>query len=529
MSMKVRVRALTAVLLCTACSASHPGPGVVREREAPRAATGYVGGAGGTRLFYRVDGGGPDTIVVLHGGPGFNLEGIRPDLTPLARHHALIYFDQRGGGRSEMPDALQLTAGAMIEDVEALRRAYRLDRLTLLGHSWGGGLAVLYAAHYPGRVRRLILVSPIPPRWKPYMDQSIATQALRHDSAESARLALLDSMQAIAPDPQQVCREMARIMVRGFTATPEAARRVRGDVCAGTPENIRAMAVVNGRIWQSLVNGPPPEGDYDWRPLAARVSAPTLVVHGEADPFPLAGSEEWVQALPAARLVVVPGAGHFPHAERPELFFPPVEEFLAEGPAVTPAEITLLRSRCETDVISLIKDIALIVLGFLLGLVPGWFERRRRIRGHWGALAAEAEMCERLAGAYLADNVPAPLYRLPEAAFSASFPALLAEGVIVRLEARQLTEFRGAIQEINRGLDIASEARAANNNTLLQTEAGRLNTKCRNLLEGRGSTLPPSPFIRQMLERHAGVAGGTPASWASKASSSSLSRSGQAE
>jgi hypothetical protein len=151
------------------------------------------------------------------------------------------------------------------------------------------------------------------------------------------------------------------------------------------------------------------------------------------------------------------------------------------------------------------KEIILFVLGFLLGQVPGWIERRRRMRGHWGALAAEAEMCERLAGAYLADSVAAPLYRLPEAAFSASFPALLAEGVIDRLEARQLTEFRGAVQEINRGLDIASEARAANNNTLLQTETSRLKTKCQNLLEGRGSTLPRSAFILVMLEKHAGV------------------------
>lgn len=152
------------------------------------------------------------------------------------------------------------------------------------------------------------------------------------------------------------------------------------------------------------------------------------------------------------------------------------------------------------------KDIALILIGFALGQLAGWIERRRRMRGHWGALAAETEMCQRLAGAYLADPVAAPLYRLPEAAFSASFPALLAEGVIDRLEARQLTEFRGAVQEINRGLDIASEARAADNNILLQTEVNRLNLKCRNLLEGRDSTLPRSAFILQMLERHAGVA-----------------------
>jgi hypothetical protein len=152
------------------------------------------------------------------------------------------------------------------------------------------------------------------------------------------------------------------------------------------------------------------------------------------------------------------------------------------------------------------KDVALVVVGFILTLFPAWVERRRRMRGHWGALAAEAEICERLAGAYLADGVPAPLYRLPEAAFSVSFPALLAEGVIGRLEAGQLTEFRAAVQEVNRGLDIASGARAAKDNTLLQTEAERLNLKCRNLLDGRESTLPRIGFIREMLERHAGSA-----------------------
>jgi pimeloyl-ACP methyl ester carboxylesterase len=170
----------------------------------------------------------------------------------------------------------------------------------------------------------MILVSPIPPRWKPYFDQSIATQAVRHDSTENARLALLDSMQALAPDPQQVCRESAQIMVRGFTATPEAARLVKADVCAGTPENIRAMALVNRLVWESTS----PSADYDWRPLAARVSAPALVVHGEADPFPTAGSEEWARVLPRGRLVVIPGAGHFPHVEQPERFFPAVEAFL---------------------------------------------------------------------------------------------------------------------------------------------------------------------------------------------------------
>jgi signal transduction histidine kinase len=156
--------------------------------------------------------------------------------------------------------------------------------------------------------------------------------------------------------------------------------------------------------------------------------------------------------------------------------------------------------------VSLLKDIILVLFGFFLSLFPARLERRRRVSGNWAALAAEAETCERLAGAYLADNVPAPLYRFPEAAFSTSFPELLAEGEIGRLEARQLTEFRAAVQEVNRGLDRAGEAHAAKDNTLLKTEADRLRIKCENILNGRGTTLPEIFFIREVLERHAGSA-----------------------
>jgi hypothetical protein len=118
-------------------------------------------------------------------------------------------------------------------------------------------------------------------------------------------------------------------------------------------------------------------------------------------------------------------------------------------------------------------------------------------------LAAEAEMCERLATACLRKEILAPLYRLPEAAFSTSFPALLAEAVMGRLEVRQLTEFRGAVQEINSGLERIAEAQAAGDMKALTGEADRVTLKCQNLLEGRDTTLPRVAFIRELLERHA--------------------------
>src|SRR5215203_431899 len=85
-------------LLTAACSARRPGVVTAGDAHLRPERSRYVAGEGGVRLFYQVDGGGPDTVVVLHGGPGLNLEGLRPDLKPLARRHTLLYFDQRGSG-----------------------------------------------------------------------------------------------------------------------------------------------------------------------------------------------------------------------------------------------------------------------------------------------------------------------------------------------------------------------------------------------------------------------------------------------
>ena len=320
---------LIAVLLALACSHQQA------EQAAPlRAREGYVAGTGGVRLYYRVTGTGSDTIVVLHGGPGFNLEGLRPDLEPLGQHHVLLFYDQRGSGRSAMPDTLALTVNAMVEDLEAVRRAFRLERLTLLGHSWGGGLAPLYAFRYPDRVARMVLVGPISPRGEPYLPEYGTNQAARRDSAETRRMAELDSLLGMSGGSAGICREWTRMFLRGVTGVPEHAKRIKGDYCAGSPDHLSRMLLVNRRVLSSFTPAPPWLA-YDWRSDVARLSIPTLVVQGTDDPLPLASAEEWVAILPEARLVAIPGAGHYPHAETPDLFFPPVEVFLrGEWPAV---------------------------------------------------------------------------------------------------------------------------------------------------------------------------------------------------
>src|SRR3989454_7210359 len=115
----------------------------------------------GVRLFTRRAGDGPP-VVVLHGGPGAHHDYLLPQYDLLARGRTLLYYDQRGGGRSPVGRDTPVGWREHIADLEALRRHWSIDRLTLLGYSWGGLLAVLYWLEHPERVDRLALVSPAP-------------------------------------------------------------------------------------------------------------------------------------------------------------------------------------------------------------------------------------------------------------------------------------------------------------------------------------------------------------------------------
>ena len=115
----------------------------------------------GASLFVRRIGSGPPTVV-LHGGPGAHHDYLLPGFDALAVGRELIYYDQRGGGRSSVPRDVPVGWTEQVADLEALRERWSLDRLTLAGYSWGALLALLYALGHPERVQRLALVSPAP-------------------------------------------------------------------------------------------------------------------------------------------------------------------------------------------------------------------------------------------------------------------------------------------------------------------------------------------------------------------------------
>ena len=283
---------------------------------------GFVDAGGGVRLFYRIVGTGGDTVVVLHGGPGFSMGYLAADLEPIAARHVLLFYDQRGTGRSTLvTDSTSLDAQRFADDLEAVRRQFRLRRLTLLGHSWGAGVAALYAGRHPERVGRLIIVDGISVR-RTHHTRGAETLDARRDSTTQRRLRELGAARLANVGDARACRAYYDLWFLATFEDSAAARRSRGDFCAGTPEALaNKVRSVDRFTLRSL-------GEWDWRPALRAVAAPALVIRGTADHVPLESAREWATALPDGRLLELDGSGHFPYLEVPDRFFAAVEAFL---------------------------------------------------------------------------------------------------------------------------------------------------------------------------------------------------------
>lgn len=284
-------------------------------------AEGLVDVGGGVQLFYRLAGNGPDTVVVVHGGPGLTMDYFLEDLAPMAANHTLLFYDQRGAGRSTLvADSAALDAQRFVDDLEALRAHFRLGRLTILGHSWGAAVAALYAQRFPDQVENVIIVAGVPMTRRQLVEDFSRLEA-RRDSTTRRKMKEWMAARVADPGNRDACRAYYVLWFTPFFADSSMLRQSKGDFCAGTPESRRnKIAAVDRFTMPSL-------GDWDWRLSLRGVTARALIVRGTLDI--LSGETEWVAALPNARALVLEGVGHFPYLEAPDRFYPAIDAFLA--------------------------------------------------------------------------------------------------------------------------------------------------------------------------------------------------------
>jgi pimeloyl-ACP methyl ester carboxylesterase len=290
---------------------------------------GFARTADGLRVAYEIRGEGEDVLIVpLACWTARELEG-------LARGRRVVFYDPRGRGRSDTLRSESLVGiEADVADLEALRAHLELERFSILGWSYYGGMAARYAIAHPERVIRLIQVSPLPARRTPYFEQGAAAVAARIDAAATARVRRLAESGGAAADPAQFCRAWYEAVLPAYVASKEALGRMRSDPCAHPNESPLTVQAMLQRVWQSL-------GDWDWRKEVAAMSVPQLTIMGDKDFQSAEGTREWV-SRPGAALLVVSGAGHAVWLDRPDAFAGAVDTFL-EGRLPEGAELRTSR------------------------------------------------------------------------------------------------------------------------------------------------------------------------------------------
>jgi proline iminopeptidase len=269
---------------------------------------------GGVRLHTRRLGTGPP-VVVLHGGPGADFAYLLPQYDRLAHGRALRFYDQRGGGRSPVARDVPVGWQEHVADLDALRKHWAIDRLALLGYSWGGLLAVLYALEHADRVGRLALVAPAPltARWREEFERRLSAR-LADPRIVRARAELSASGLA-QRDPEKYRRLAFALSVAGYFKDPSRAKEL-------TP--FRVTARTQQAVWQSL-------GNYDLRDRLRSTfpkgKAPrAVVIHGIYDPLPLEAARETAALLDTG--VIELATGHAPHVEATEDFVRALDGFL---------------------------------------------------------------------------------------------------------------------------------------------------------------------------------------------------------
>ena len=256
-------------------------------------------------------------LFCINGGMLYDHSMLWPALSPLAAERQIILYDQRGRGRTEAPaDPSTAAIEDDAADVVALRRGLGIRKWDLLGHSWGGGIALLAAAMDETGTRQLVTVDSVGPTsaWMAPLRQAVSA---RLSASERRPFDQIDDQALTVPDPE-VQAAYSRAVYPAWFADAELARSFAPPAVTSA-----TGAVILARLRRD---------GYDWRTRLRALSVPTLVIHGEQDALPLAVSAELVALLPRAQRELVPHSGHMPFWEAPDVFFSVVDSFLTPRP-----------------------------------------------------------------------------------------------------------------------------------------------------------------------------------------------------
>lgn len=280
-----------------------------------------------TRIYFDVSGmglvpEGPAMVqrpvaFAIHGGPGGDHTAFKTAFAPLFDDMQFVFFDHRGQGRSAQGDPERYTLDENVEDMEALRRHLGLERIIPVGTSYGGMVAMAYAARYPEAVEKLVLC--VTASHGGFIDTAQAFIEAHGTDEQKAVCAILwqgafDSVAQL----ERYYDAMGPLYSRNFDKDAAAIARSRG---SHSPEPLNRAFRPGGVLRR-----------FDLRPELARIRAPTLILAGRHDWIcPPAFSEEIHRLIPHSRLHIFEDASHSLRADAGEAQVAMIRRFVAGG------------------------------------------------------------------------------------------------------------------------------------------------------------------------------------------------------
>ena len=275
-----------------------------------------------TEIYFDVEGSGlvvdgsrmreKPVMFVIHGGPGADHSSYKPGFSPLSQKVQLVYFDHRGQGRSSRGAKETYTLENNVEDMEALRQHLGLDKIVVLGSSYGGMVALSYAVRYPQNVSHLIVVATVPDfRFLQRAKEILAQRGTDEQNAIAQRL-----WDGTFENEEQL-REYFQVMAPMYSITHDPESRQKG-----WDRAILSADAINVAFSGFLRS-------YNVLDQLHKITSPTLVIGGRHDWIcPPEFSEEIAQAIPNADLRIFENSGHSVRADEPEALLDAIAGFL---------------------------------------------------------------------------------------------------------------------------------------------------------------------------------------------------------
>jgi|BEDMetMinimDraft_2_1075160.scaffolds.fasta_scaffold10082_2 proline iminopeptidase len=275
----------------------------------------------GVQIYYKKVGKGKDVILTLHGGPGASHDYLLP-LKKLANNkYTIIFYDQCGCGRSGEPKDLSKCTNIQyyVEEVEEVRKKLAKDKVILLGHSWGGLLALAYAVKYQNNLKGLIVSSGL----------------------SSVPLTVKEMRRLINQLPKEIRDEIYDCEKKNDFSSEKCKKAVdefykrhllRLDVY---PEEVqKSLDYLSKRKIYMIMNGPTEFEitgtikDIDITNDIKNINIPTLIIVGEFDEVTPEVAKVINENIKGSKLVIIPNSSHMNFYENPEYYFNEVKKFI---------------------------------------------------------------------------------------------------------------------------------------------------------------------------------------------------------